>query len=104
MEKVSYGLDMFEEFFMLDGVDYGVGNRASQWAAAEGCAMHARGEGEGGVVGAEHRSHGNAVGDWLGQRCDVGQDTVVLVGKPFSGAADTALNFVGEEEGSGGVA
>src|ERR1700723_1930433 len=104
MEKFSNFVDVFEQSLLLDGVDDGNGDRARERTTAEGRAMHAGSEGEGGLVGAEHRAHGNAVCNGLRQCRDIGQDAVVLVGEPFSGAAYTALNFVGEEEGAGGVA
>ena len=56
------------------------------------------------AFGAEHRAHGDAAGDGLGDGGDVGQDAVVLVGEPLAGASDAALDLVGDEEGSGGVA
>src|SRR5271163_74278 len=104
MEKFSYFVDVFEQSLLLDGVDDGDGDGAGERTAAEGRAVHAGSEGEGGGVGAEHRAHGNAVGDGLRQCRDIGQDAVVLVGEPFSGAAYTALDFVGEEKRAGGVA
>ena len=97
-------LNVFEQVVSLDRVDDRDGNGAGQRAAAEGRAMHPGSEGLGGVVGAEHRAHGNAVGDRLRERRDVGQDAVVLVGKPFAGSAQATLNLIGEQESAGGVA
>ena len=104
VEEVADVANVVEQVVPLDGVDDGDGNGAGQWAAAEGGAVHAGGDGASGVVGAEHRAHGNAVGDGLGEGGDVGEDAVVLVGEPFAGSAEAALDLVGEQEGAGGVA
>ena len=56
------------------------------------------------LLGAEHRAHGDSTGDGLGYGRHVGQDAVVLVGEPLSGASHAALYLVGEEERAGGVA
>ena len=96
--------DMFEEIFALDGVDDGDGDGAGEWAAAEGGAVHAGGDGAAAAFGAEHGAHGDAAGDGLGEGGDVGQDAVVLVGEPFAGATHAGLNFVDEKESAGGVA
>ncbi len=58
----------------------------------------------GGLFGAEHGTHGDAAGERLGQRGDVGPDAVVLVGEPLAGAAEAGLNLIDEQESAGGVA
>lgn len=93
-----------EDVVALDGVDDGDGYGAGEWVTAERGAMHAGGDGFGGCVGTEHGAHGDAVGDGLGEGGDVGEDVVVLVGKPFAGAAHAGLDLVGDKECAGGVA
>ena len=56
------------------------------------------------LFGAEHRAHGDAAGEGLGEGGDVGLDAVVLVGEPLAGAAHAGLDLVGEQQRSGGVA
>ena len=53
--------------------------------------------------GAEHRAQGNAAGERLGQRGDVGLDAVVLIGAPLAGAAHAGLNLVDDEQRAGGA-
>src|ERR1700761_9646274 len=58
VEVGAYFVDVSEDVVALDGVDNGDGYGAGEWIAAEGGAMHARGDGFGGSIGAEHRAHG----------------------------------------------
>src|SRR5438270_1356632 len=71
VEEFADVVDVFEETVSFDGVDDGDCHSTCQRASAESCAMHARGEGFGGGVRAEHCAHGDAVGDWLGNGSDV---------------------------------
>ena len=98
------GLDVVEEVGLFDGVDDGDCDCAGQWASAERRAVHARRDGLGGGVGAQHRSHWDAVSNGLREGGDVGEDVVVLVGEPLSGAAHAGLDFIDHEERAGGVA
>ena len=95
---------MLEDVVALDCVEDSDGSSTGEWIAAEGCPVHARVEGFRGLFGAEHCAHGNAAGDGLGEGGDIGKDAVVLVGEPFAGAANAALDFVGDQECAGYVA
>ena len=88
----------------MHSVDDGDGDGAGEGVSAEGGAVHAGGDGAGGLFGAEHGAHGDAAGEGLGEGGDVGLDAVVLVGEPLAGAADAGLDLVGEQQGAGGVA
>ncbi len=78
-------------------------HRAGQRTAAEGGAVHAGVDGLRGFFCAEQGAEGNAPGQWLGQRHDVRQDAVVLVGAPFARSAHAGLDFVGDEQRAGGA-
>src|SRR6185312_14036398 len=104
-EKIIAGLaDVREQAGVLDLVDHCDSHRTSQRISAEGCAVHAGCDGAGGFFGAEHRAHGDAAGEWLCQRSDVGLDVEVLVSRPLAGAAHAGLDFVEEQQRAGGVA
>src|SRR5271170_4008956 len=96
--------NVFEEVVMFDCVDYRDCYGTSQWAAAEGRAVHAGSDRFSCRIRAQHCTYGDAIGDGFGDRGDIGQDAVVLVGEPFACTAKTALNLVCEQEGPSGVA
>jgi hypothetical protein len=95
VKVVSGFANVIEEIAALNRVDNRNGYGAGEWASPEGGAVHAGGESCGGRMGAEHRAHGDAVGDGLRQSDNVGLNAVVLIGEPFAGAAHTGLYFVG---------
>ena len=84
-------------------VDDGDGNGAGQWASTKRGAVHAGVDGARGIFGAEHCAERDAAGERLGQRGDVGQNAVVLIGAPLAGAAHAGLNLIHDEQRAGGV-
>ena len=103
-EVGAYFGDVFEEVGALDLVDDGDGDGTGERTTAEGGAVHAGGDGCRGALGREHGADGEASGEGLGDRDDVGHCVEVLKAEPLAGASEAALDLVGDEEGSGGVA
>ena len=56
------------------------------------------------ILGAEHRSHGNAACYRLGERRDIRLNAVVLIGKPLACPSHTALDLIRKQQGASRVA
>jgi hypothetical protein len=82
----------------FDHVQRGQRGDAGQRIAAEGGTVVARLEHAGGAAGREAGADRHAGAEPLGQGHDVGKDTGMLVGKPYPGAADAALDLVDHEQ------
>ena len=76
----------------LDG--YGAGQRSAAERGAVQAGVHAAGD----AVGGENCAQRQSGGEWFGDGDDVRLEAVVLVGKPASGAAQAALDFVENQQ------
>ncbi len=93
--------DVWDEIF--DDVEDFEGDAAGEGSAAEGGAVLAFGEGSGGGVVEEGCAEGESGGERFGGDGDVGEEVgEALVGEEVAGAAESALGFIGDEEGVGG--
>lgn len=93
--------DVWEQIF--DNVEDFEGDAAGEGSAAEGGAVLAFGEGSGGGVVEEGCAEGESGGERFGGDGDVGEEVgEALVGEEVAGAAESALGFIGDEEGVGG--
>ena len=96
-------LDVGEQILLLDGVDDSDGYRASQRAAAEGGSMQAGMDGARRLLGAEHGSQRKAACQRLGQCGYIRLNAKLLVGTPLASAAQAGLNFIRDEQRTGGL-
>ncbi len=55
------------------------------------------------LLGAKHRPQRQAAGQRLGQRGYIRLNAELLVGKPLAGTSQAGLNFIGNQQGSGGL-
>ena len=91
-----------EQAFGGDGVEHGEPGGAGERVAAEGRAVHPRGEHRA-DLGAEgdERADRHAAAEALGQRHRVGHDARLVEGEPRAGAADAGLHLVEHEQRAG---
>src|ERR1039458_7844092 len=87
----------------LDRVNDGDADCASQRAAAEGGAVHARVHHTRNLLGAQHRSQRKATCKRLGECGHIGLNAIVLIRAPFSRAAHAGLNLIDDKQSASGV-
>src|SRR6267142_1050937 len=90
--------DIFEEIFVLDDLEELAGNGANQRAAAKRGAVHPGRDARSNVLRGENCAEWKAGGERLGDQNNVRLRGKFLIGEEAAGAAESALNFIGDQE------
>src|SRR6266851_1051884 len=91
--------DIFEKFLALDDAEKFERNGTSQRAAAKGGAVHAGRDTRSNRLGRENGAERKAGGQRLGDQNDVRLRGKLLVAEKAAGAAEPALNLIGNQKG-----
>src|SRR5581483_6330585 len=102
-EVITDFVDVIEQVLLFNRVKDSNAYGTSQWSAAESCSVHAGMNRLRCFIRAEQNAQRQSAGNRLGQRRNVRLNIVVLICKPFAGAAETCLNFVGNQQRAGGL-
>ncbi len=98
VQRLAERLGPSDQVVVGDDPQHGQRRRRAHRVAAEGAAVQARSQQLRGRAGREARADRQAATEALGQRDDIGSDAVVLVGEKCSGAADTGLHLVEDQQ------
>jgi hypothetical protein len=95
--------DVPVEVGLSDDLQRGHTGRADKWIAAKGRAMAARRDLLGDVIADDRDADGQAVGEGLGQRHDIGHGAAVLP-CPGSAGPEGGLDLVENQKSAGSIA
>src|ERR1700682_2863154 len=90
--------NILEELFVLDDLEELEGNGTNQRTAAKRGAMHPGRDARSNVLGGENCAERKAGGERLGNQNDVRFRGKFLIAEDAAGAAESALNFIGDQE------
>jgi len=90
--------DIFEELFFFDDLEELEGSGTNQRAAAKRGAVHPRRDARSNVLLGENGAERKASGERLGDQNNVRLRGKFLIGEEAAGAAEPALNFIGDQE------
>src|SRR5260370_5866620 len=90
--------DIFEELFVLDDIEKLEGNGTSQRAAAKCSAMHPGRNARSDLLRGENGAEREASRERLGDQNNVRLRGKLLIAEEAAGAAEAALNFIGDQE------
>src|SRR5437660_5139589 len=90
--------DIFEELFVLDDIEELEGNGTSQRAAAKRGAMHPGRDARSNILRGENGAERKAGSERLGDQDDVRIRRELLITEKAAGAAESALNLIGDQK------
>ena len=79
-------------------IQHSFAGRHGERIAAIGAAVHADHHAGGSLFGGQAGTHREAAANALGNRHDIGRDTIKFMGKQLAGARDAALHFVQNQQ------
>src|SRR5216684_5754358 len=90
--------NIFEQLFVLEGLEKLEGHGTSQRATAKRSAMHPGRDAGGDLFGGENSAERKSGGERLGDQNNVRLRGKFLIGKEATGAAEAALNLIGDQK------